>query len=137
MYLILTVLINFLIKRKIYNVNYLIVSMSWFKKRRDIIDLTYLAKRGLIKPNEEFKEIMPQQTETNDSSALGFLGAMASSAEPTETNPSSTASSAGISKNKIEDIEYKLDIISKRVNSMIDRLDLVEKKLSRDLRQGV
>jgi len=110
--------------------------MAWpFKKRREIIDLTYLAKRGLIKPNEEFKEIMLQEQEKSQqdsSSALGFLGAIASNSEPCEKSEKNQK----ISKNKLEDIEYKLEIISKRVNSMIDRLDLVEKKLARDLRQG-
>lgn len=107
--------------------------MVWpFKKRKDVLDLTYLAKRGLIKPKEEFKELTQSSTSSESGSALGFLGSMASAAETTPS-PEKT----GISKNKIEDIEYKLDIISKRVNSMIDRLDLVEKKLARDLRQGL
>lgn len=113
--------------------------MNWpFKKRRDVIDLTYLAKRGLIKPEQEFKEILPQQqtssSSSDSSSAFGFLSSLASSAE---SSPSSHAESKELgTKNKLEDIEYKLEVISKRVNSMIDRLDLVEKKLSRDLRQG-
>jgi len=112
--------------------------MSWFrKKRQEVVDLTYLAKRGLIKPKEEFSEILPQQQSSNSSSsdsssALGFLGAIASSSEASKEESSGT----GINKNKIEDIEYKLEIISKRVNAMLDRLDLVEKKLARDLRQG-
>lgn len=109
--------------------------MVWpFKKKREILDLTYLAKRGLIKPREEFKEIMPKSissVSSGDSSALGLLGALASSAEQGESKPA-----PAISKNKLEDIEYKMEVISKRVNSMIDRLDLVEKKLARDLRQG-
>lgn len=109
--------------------------MAWFKRRREVIDLTYLAKRGLIKPKEEFKEIMPQQQQSSSESdsALGFLGAMASSSEASSTSSSDT----GIHKNKLEDIEYKLEVVSKRVNAMLDRLDLVEKKLSRDLRQGL
>jgi hypothetical protein len=108
--------------------------MAWFKKKRnDVIDLTYLAKRGLIKPKEEFREILPQQSTNSSSdsgSALGFLGALASSSETSEKP------ALGINKNKIEDIEYKLEIVSKRVNAMLDRLDLVEKKVSRDLRQS-
>lgn len=108
--------------------------MAWFKKRRDVVDLTYLAKRGLIKPKEEFKEIMPKLSQpSSDNSGLGFLGMIASSAE-SSSSPSETGDKG--TKNKLEDIEYKLDIVSKRVNAMLDRLDLVEKKLSRDLRQS-
>ena len=115
--------------------------MVWpFKKsRRDVIDLTYLAKRGLLKApkQEEYKDLTANQVSESSSSdsdsSLGFLGAMAESAEPvSKTAPKSVELSA----NRVEDIEYKLETISKRVNSMIDRLDLVEKKLSRDLRQA-
>jgi len=119
--------------------------MVWpFKKQRDVIDLTYLAKRGLLKipKEEEYKDftaspISASPASSDSDSDFSFLGAMASSAEPQSTStPSSHHSTSGISSNKIEDIEYKLESISKRVNSMIDRLDLVEKKLSRDLRQS-
>ncbi|MBU4086744.1 MAG: hypothetical protein KKB21_04175 [Nanoarchaeota archaeon] len=113
--------------------------MKWpFKKRgKDVIDLTYLAKRGLLKTpvQEEYQDLTTPQTSAKSSgpsdSALSFLGAMASSAEQ------SPQSNSSLSANKIEDIEYKLETISKRVNSMIDRLDLVEKKLARDLRQSI
>jgi len=122
--------------------------MVWpFKKQREIIDLTYLAKRGLIKvpEQEEYKDLTASQVSTTSSSAsssesdsvssLGFLGAMAESAEPSSVSKSSSKS-VELSSNRVEDIEYKLETISKRVNAMLDRLDLVEKKLSRDLRQA-
>ena len=69
---------------------------------------------------------------SSSESALGFLGAMANSAEPSPTN---SPVPAGMN-NKIDDLDYKLDAISKRVNAMLDRLDLVEKKLDRAGRQG-
>ena len=118
--------------------------MVWpFKKNRgQIIDLTYLAKRGLLKipQQEEYKDLTASQVSTSSSSnsssdsdsSLGFLGAIAENAEPVSQHPKSP----GLSANRVEDIEYKLEIVSKRVNAMLDRLDLVEKKLSRDLRQA-
>ncbi|MFH1711250.1 MAG: hypothetical protein ABH840_02985 [Nanoarchaeota archaeon] len=115
--------------------------MVWpFRKRGDVIDLTYLAKRGLINvpEQEEYKDLTPVTSEaTSSDSDFSFLGAMASSAEPASTAESTAKRpTPGISSNKIEDIEFKLDTITKRVNTMLDRLDLVEKKLSRDLRQS-
>ena len=115
--------------------------MVWpFKKNRgQIIDLTYLAKRGLIKvpKQEEYKDLTASQVSASSNqdsdSDLGFLGAMASNAEP---SVSKNHKSTELSSNRVEDIEYKLETISKRINSMLDRLDLVEKKLSRDLRQA-
>jgi len=115
--------------------------MVWpFKKNRgQIIDLTYLAKRGLLKApkQEEYKDLTASQVSASSNqdsdSSLSFLGAMAESAEPVSKTSSK---SIGLSANRVEDIEYKLEIVSKRVNAMLDRLDLVEKKLSRDLRQA-
>jgi phage shock protein A len=110
--------------------------MGWFKKKGEVIDLTYLAKRGLIK-KEDYKDLTKsnsQEMPVADSSALGFLGTMAASSEP--VSESSKKPSSSQSQNKIEDIEYKLEVVSKRVNALLDRLDLVEKKLARDLRQG-
>ncbi len=99
--------------------------MVWPFKKKEVIDLTYLAKRGTVKTAApDYKDLSKSSPPAADS-GLGFLGSMASSAEP-----------SGASKNKLEDIEYKLDIVSKRVNAMLDRLDLVEKKLDRDLRQA-
>jgi len=85
---------------------------------------------------EEYKDLTASQISASSSSSdsgLSFLGAMAESAEPISKQ---TSKSVELSANRVEDIEYKLETISKRVNSMIDRLDLVEKKLSRDLRQA-
>lgn len=105
--------------------------MAWFKKRKDVVDLTYLTKRGILKvpsPNENVSDLTGSALQASEP-GFGFLAGMASSAE-TETKQDSGM------KNKIDDFEYKLDAISKRVNMMLDRLDLVEKKLARDLRSG-
>jgi hypothetical protein len=91
-----------------------------FKKKREVIDLTYLAKRGIVKTPED-KDI--NLTPRADPSSLGFLGEMASGAE-------SGASSAGISRNKIEDIEFKLDSLMRKVDGILDRLDVAERKVS-------
>ena len=100
--------------------------MVWpFKKRKEVVDWTILVKRGLIKPAQEKDLDLSQQTPVS-SDSLGFLSSMASSAES-----SSSGGMGGASSNKIDDIEYKLDALSRRLGSMIDRIDLMEKKVDR------
>ncbi|MBM3234482.1 hypothetical protein FJZ19_05315 [Candidatus Pacearchaeota archaeon] len=90
--------------------------MVWpFKRKKETIDLTYLAKRGLIKNSD----VSPSASPISADSGLGFLGDMASSAEPSEDTGT---------KNKIEDIEFKLDNLMKKIDNIIDRLDVVERK---------
>ena len=104
-----------------------------FKKQKEDLDLTLLAKRGLLKPKQEQQDMdLTSPVPSNTDSGVGFLGAMAESAETT----GSSSSSSSTSSNKIDDIEYKLDNLTRKINSMMDRLDLVEKKLDRGLRQG-
>ncbi len=82
---------------------------------------------------------MPSQSTSNDAvdmtadvGGLGFLGAMANSSE--------SASSSGLGerhlKVKVEDIEYKLDSLSRQISKILDRLDLAEKKIDRNNRLG-
>lgn len=113
--------------------------MAWWKKERGVVDLTYLNKRGLLKtPQDDVKDFTSSSNPANDGgNAFGFLAGMASSAEPSPalSSSASSVSDSGM-KNKIEDFEYKLDTLSRRINSVLDRLDLVEKKVERDLRNG-
>lgn len=99
--------------------------MVWpFKKQKEVVDWTILAKRGLLKaPSQPADVDLTQPIPSNTDSGLGFLGSMASNAESSASNE--------LSGNKIDDIEYKMDNLTRRINSMIDRLDLVEKKLAR------
>jgi hypothetical protein len=105
--------------------------MVWpFKKRGDVIDLTYLAKRGLIKMPKLEEDEKNEPISTSGGDALSFLGSMAAA------SPSLKEESSGGVKNKIDDFEFKLDNLIRRVDQMFDRLDLVEKKVSRNERQG-
>ena len=80
---------------------------------------------------------MPSQSTTSDFDltadvgGLGFLGAVASSSD-------SDSSSSGLGekhiKVKVEDIEYKLDSLSRQIGKILDRLDLAEKKIDRNNR---
>lgn len=109
--------------------------MVWpFTKKKDVVDWTAYAKKDIIKAqvSDEIRDFTQSQSNSSapmaDVGALGFLGNMASASE---SSPSPQASG-----NKIDDIEYKLDAFSRKLNSMMDRLDLVEKKISRNERLG-
>ena len=69
-------------------------------------------------------------TETN----LGFLGAIASSSDSSISQPSNLSTQH--LKVKIEDIEYKIDNLMRKFSSIIDRIDLMEKKVDRNERRG-
>ena len=98
-----------------------------FKKQKEDLDWTILAKRGLLKTPKQEEDIdLTQSSASQADSGFGFLGAMAASSEPSSSSGQKIAGS-----NKIDDIEYKLDALSRRLNSMIDRIDLTEKKVDR------
>jgi hypothetical protein len=123
----------------------------WPIKRGKIIDLTKSGKyRGMPSQIPETYRDLTQTTPASSSSgvqvvsddsssALGFLGTMAVESS-TSSSVSSSQSESLESKHlkvKIEDIEYKLDALSRRLSSALDRLDLAEKKLLRNERQGI
>ncbi len=99
------------------------------KKREDVVDLSDLQKRGIYNPKEE-KE--PQEVVdlsnsagTEDVSALGFLGTMASS----ETGVGSDRKQR--LKGVLRDIKSEIKHTGDKVYKLSDRLDLLEKKLDR------
>ncbi|MFH1500852.1 MAG: hypothetical protein ABIE22_02800 [archaeon] len=102
------------------------------KKRPDVVDLGLMHKKGIIKmpqPSEEEEEYadLGKATISSSENALGFLGAMAESSTPSlRAEPLE-----GGMKNRVEDVEFKLDSMMRRLDKMIDRIDLVEKKLDR------
>lgn len=102
--------------------------MSFFKKELDVLDLTDLQKRGLLKKAEEIKkqednsggyvDFTKSGTSASESPSganpFDFLGSLSGVGAST---PSSQSSSAEGSleiqslKNKIEDLEYKLRVL--------------------------
>lgn len=106
--------------------------MIWPFKKKKVIDLTSskipksLAKRvgSQISNQQDYKDL----TSADSGSALGFLGDMASSSS--SGNPSSDLEEKDFVR-KLDDFEFKIDSLSRRISSVLDRLDLAEKKLSR------
>ena len=99
-----------------------------FKKKR-VIDFTPLRKE--IKKDSDIQDFTNVQGK--EESSLGFLGAMAGSAD------SGMQEVENIHfkdlKVKMEDVEYKLENFSRRLSGLMDRVDLIEKKVDRDLRR--
>lgn len=111
-----------------------------FKKKR-IIDLTKLrAKTGIVDNTgtaTNYKDFSYPQSTPADSSGLGFLGNLASSSSPESSSISQKADlSQQHLKVKIEDVEYKIDNIMRKFSSILDRIDLLEKKMNKFERRG-
>ena len=111
--------------------------MGLFKKRGDVIDLTKLKRSGVLdrslkvaKENEaggvnEGRVIDLRENSNNISSTsgndFGFLSGLAGAGSFGDSG-SESSSSGNELKNKIEDLEYKL-------NTLIERLEKIEEKL--------
>lgn len=93
----------------------------------DIVDLTDLKKRGLLKSKEN--SASPNLVSSEPSPQFGFLDSLAGAGSSDSsyfdaTTPSSSTSSPDIQdvKVKLEDFEYKLD-------RFMERLEAIEAKL--------
>ena len=110
--------------------------MGLFKKKGiDVLDLTLLQKRGILKVPEEkdldltrpFAQSSSSLAQNStESSAFGFLDNLASNSSASNSAPSFNNSDSNLEvqglKNKLEDFEYKLE-------RLLERLDSIETKL--------
>lgn len=114
--------------------------MVWPFKKKKVIDLTQGGVKipASIKTRlEGYKDLTPSPDASSES-AFGFLGNLASASESSSnTNLLPDDLSLRHLKVKIEDIEYKLDSLTRRLTGFIDRLDLAEKKIDRNERRGI
>lgn len=102
------------------------------KKRADVVDLTEMQKRGILeRAMKTRKEINPKTTDgyadLTSSENVDIFSAIAS------TSSASPPSNIGI---KIEDIEFKLNNLSRKIDDILNRLEVVEKKVNIYSRQG-
>ena len=131
------------------------------KKRSDVIDLTDMQRRGLLpktsipqprikSDNQGYADLTlghdtpaqnPSQTtqrppEGSESAGSWFGGFFANSDTSTKTESAgqsyaSETSDRTWTKNKIEDIEFKIDAMNKKLNRLMDRMEVAEKRLDR------
>ena len=107
--------------------------MGWFSKKKDVIDFSRMKRE--IKPKEDCVDLTSQPV-TQPDEGFGFFGAIANSVETGVVKEIGEVHLQHL-KVKIEDVEYKLDNFSKRISGLIDRVDLIEKKMDRFERRGV
>ncbi len=103
--------------------------MPLFKKRKEVVDLTLLKKKGLLKESQQTPQTatpdyvdfsQPKQTQ----SPFSFLDSLASSASQTtqstqQTSPDTNTQDLNV---KLENLEYKLERLT-------EKLALIESKL--------
>ena len=99
--------------------------MGWlFKKKRDVIDLTEHQRRTISKQARKTSDEVSGYKDLSESPDI--FSAISSSSEGKGGNSFRT-NEAGIS-NKLEDIEFKLDNLRKKVDDILNRLEVVERK---------
>jgi len=101
----------------------------WPFVKKKVLDFTGREKSSAKVLSSSQSSYNDTTQNSSSDSGMGFFGAVASSS-------ADYADSKNL-KVKIEDIEYKFDNLSRKLSSIMDRLDLVEKKVDRDLRRGV
>jgi DNA repair ATPase RecN len=99
--------------------------MVWPFSKKKVIDWT--GRQPAQSTNVESSEYK-DMTSGQSAVSTDLFSAMASSA----SSGSSDLEAKGI-KNKIEDVEYKLENLRKKLNDLLDRFEVVEKRLGRSL----
>lgn len=101
-----------------------------FKKKRDeVIDLVELRKRGIIK-DKVYATSSPSSTESIEENTGDFIGEFSGVANDTNVQSASSEDAPGL-KNKLDDFEYKIDAFGDRIYKLIQRIEVLEKKLER------
>ena len=107
--------------------------MAWFKKnKKDIIDLTDMQKRGILQRARTTQaEIKPASQTSSDGYAdltgnTDIFGAIAGSSR--NSNSLNARGSDTAVNNRLDDIEYKLENLRKKIDDILNRLEVVEKR---------
>jgi len=92
----------------------------------------------LTKANPSFssnQSTSATSTDTSDTSGVSAFGDFFSAASESSSSLSSSSSSLEIQglKNKFEDLEYKMDNVMRKLNALLDRFEVVEKKVGRGM----
>jgi hypothetical protein len=103
--------------------------MVWPFSKKKVIDWTGRQPvETTVSSNNEYKDMTNKQAL---STGTDLFSAVASGAA--NFSPQSTELEAKGLKNKIDDVEYKVETLRKKLNDLLDRFEVVEKKTSRNL----
>jgi len=108
--------------------------MVWPFSRKKVIDFTQgevkLPRRTIATSDyADLSNTGHAQTSSSSSSVGDFFSAVSDSASSSTNFGSGSLEAQGM-KNKIEDIEYKLDNLSKKLNDLLDRFEVVERRVT-------
>ena len=103
--------------------------MVWPFSKKKVIDWTGRQPvETTVSSNSEYKDMTNSQTAV---AGTDLFSAVASGAA--NFSPQSTELEAKGLKNKIEDVEYKVETLRKKLNDLLDRFEVIEKRLGRSL----
>jgi anti-sigma28 factor (negative regulator of flagellin synthesis) len=111
------------------------------KRGEDVVDLTYLEKRNILKRNptsqeSDYKDLSSNQEQPNSQNNSGdFFSAVSNSNDSYSSYGNNSAMSDNLDisgiKNKLEDVEYKIDNLRRNVDHLLDQIDVIEKRMNR------
>jgi hypothetical protein len=102
--------------------------MVWPFSKKKVIDWTgRQPAETTVSSNNEYKDI----TSNAGTTGTDLFSAVASGAVNFSSQDNSLEAK-GL-KNKIEDVEYKVETLRKKLNDLLDRFEVVEKKTQRNL----
>jgi hypothetical protein len=129
----------------------------WFRKKKsaEILDLVELQKRGILKQkNQQTTSYIPITSAASNStssstqentSPFSFLDSLASSAstptEPTTNNPfinqvqENPSEYPGLSQSQLSELKEQINSVSYKLSRLLDRLEVVEKKIDKHERE--
>jgi len=107
--------------------------MVWPFSRKKVIDFTQgevkLPRRTIATSDyADLSNTGHAQTSSSSSSVGDFFSAVSDSSS--QTSSFSGGLDAQGMKNKIEDIEYKLDNLTKKLHDLLDRFEVVERRVT-------
>ena len=103
-----------------------------FRKKENIVDLTNLEKRGIL---EKIRKM--EQKVTNIPSDAGYkdlrgevdlFSAIAKASSGSASSRSTIRNPETAIINKVDDMEFRLDTLRKKIDDVLNRLEVVEKK---------
>lgn len=111
--------------------------MVWPFSKKRVIDLTEQSmpiprKRTVVSESNGYADLTAGQspsTSTSSGSGVTDFFSAVSEASNTSSSISGNLEAQGM-KNKIEDVEYKIDALRKKLDDLLDRFEVVERRVT-------
>ena len=107
---------------------------GWFKKKTDVIDLTQ-KRRVEAQPAESSSQTAGSGGYADLTNAgnleeenVDLFSAISNSTEAGEVSNTSIKHPSPAVNNRLEDVEFKLDSLRKKIDDVLNRIEVIEKK---------